>query len=103
MYKILKTEELEEDISLYYNYLFFELENERSADSLVSNIDTALMVLQVDPYTYQLFHDEDIAKMGYRSVLIKKTHLLFYRVFDDKSVLAARLLNAKMDFKRILK
>ena len=103
MYKILKTDEFEDDVIEYYNYLFFELELENSAHRLLMDIDEAFSRLYHNPYLYQLYHDDRLAGKEI-CIIVIKSRLLVYKIDEDnKTVTVIRFLNAKSDITRILK
>jgi len=99
MYKTILSEAFEKDLDSTLTYIRNVLFNDSAADNLLDKTEETVSRISENPFIYPLYHDEDIAKRGYRYAIVGN-FLIFYTVNDkEKSVFIARFLYGAQNIK----
>ena len=74
-----------DDIDDIIDYIKNELCNPQAAARFFDKINQKTLLLGKNPYTYPLYHDEELSAKGLRFVVIGN-YLMFYTIDEDSSV-----------------
>lgn len=81
-YKLIIAERFESDLDEVMEYIAFRLYNPKAVQRLLNRIEETITALPENPFLYPHYHDEEIAKRGYRFVVISN-FILFYIADED--------------------
>lgn len=101
-YKVVISAPAEKDLQAIVSYISSQLSVSITALQMVDAFEEAMVTLAEMPHRYELVHDESLASMGYRKLLIKN-YIVFF-VVDERSntVEIHRILYARRDWMRLL-
>ena len=85
-YKSIITKAFEKDLEETLEYISDRLYNPTAAQRLLKNISEKISGIEENPLLYPLYHEDQLAKKGYRFAVVAK-YLLFYRVDKDEKVI----------------
>ncbi|MCH5348048.1 MAG: type II toxin-antitoxin system RelE/ParE family toxin [Oscillospiraceae bacterium] len=81
---------------------FIMLGSKQGAKRIQKKFNKAVEQIQTFPYSGIKVHDDKLAKMGFRMIVVEK-YLMFYKVFDnDKTVVFYHVLNGKRDYPSLM-
>ncbi len=101
-YKIIFTQEFENDLDNVIDYISNKLFSPIAAKNFYSQIKEKINNLNNSPFIYPVYHDEKLSKKGLRYIVISN-YLMFYTVNESgKEVIMLRFLYGKRNSADIL-
>ena len=86
-WKVLATDDVEEDLSEFVQYLLFEKMSKQAADAVLEDYDETLDELERVAGSLKLVDNPRLAKLGYRRINFKRHGYYFlYRIEDDTAI-----------------
>ena len=73
-----------------------------SASRVMDDMMGAIRMLGAHPYAGPLHPDPELAKLGYRKLVLTKTYVVVYKIIDD-TVYIYRVVNGATDYPSLLK
>ena len=91
-YKLIITQSFEDDLDEVLYYISRKLYNPSAAKRLLNKTKEVISHIEDNPLLYTLYHDEALAKRGYRYAVVAN-YLLFYYIYEaEQTVNVARFL-----------
>lgn len=91
-YKVVFSCIFEDDLDTALEYISRKLYNPGAAQRLLNKVSDMISLLEENPLTFPLYHDDMLAKQGLRYIVISN-YLLFYKVDElEKSVIFSRFI-----------
>lgn len=91
-YKLIFSESFCNDLDEAMSYISNKLYNPSAADRLLADTQKSIAALSDNPFMYPLYHDDKLAKRGYRYIIVSN-FLVFYKVDETaQEVHIARFL-----------
>lgn len=78
-YKLIFSESFYNDLDEAMSYISNKLYNPSAANRLLSDTQKSISQLSDNPFMYPLYHDNKLAKRGYRYIIVSN-FLVFYKV-----------------------
>lgn len=89
-WKVLATDDVEERLSEFVQYLLFEKMSEQAADALLEDYEETLDELERVAGSLKLVENPRLAKLGYRRINFKRHRYYFlYRLEGDIAIIDA--------------
>lgn len=89
-WKVLATDDVEEDLSEFVQYLLFEKMSKQAADAVLEDYDETLDELERVAGSLKPVDNPRLAKLGYRRINFKRHGYYFlYRIEDDTVIVDA--------------
>ena len=89
-WKVLATDDVEEDLSEFVQYLLFEKMSKQAADAVLEDYDETLDELERVAGSLKPVDNPQLAKLGYRRINFKRHGYYFlYRIEDDTAIVDA--------------
>lgn len=89
-WKVLATDDVEEDLSEFVQYLLFEKMSKQAADAVLEDYDETLDELERVVGSLKPVDNPRLAKQGYRRINFKRHGYYFlYRIEDDTAIVDA--------------
>lgn len=82
-YKAELTKEFETDLDEVLDHISNKLYNPSAAGKIVDKILHIIQILEEDPLSFPLYHDDALAEQGMRYTLVSN-YLLFYKFDENK-------------------
>lgn len=82
-YKLVTTQAFVDDLDEVLNYISFKLLNPSAAQRLLADVTDKISLIDDNPLLFPLYHDDKIAKRGYRYTVVSN-YLLFYRIDETE-------------------
>ena len=102
-YKINATVIYDSDVDDTMDYIANVLYSPAAARNLRVKIRRTVMLIEDNPYIFPIYHDEEIAKLGYRFAVVSD-YLLFYRVDEkNKVIYLLHFLNGRQNIQMYIK
>ena len=102
VYNAAYAEEASKDLSQILWYIREELLNPTAAHKMYGLVEEKLVLIKENPYIYPLHHDDKIAALGIRFVVIGN-YLMFYTINPNQpEVTIVRILYEKRNIQAIL-
>lgn len=83
-------------------YFYAQKVGPDSSRKIYKNIRGRISLLKEFPLAGEAHPDAELANMGYRKLVLNRTYIAIYKVFDDV-VAVYRVVNGKTDYSRLLK
>jgi len=84
-------------------YIINELDSPTAAKRMVEKAEKTIQRIRENPLFYPLYHDENIAKKGYRYAVIGN-YLLFYKIHEnEKLIIIEAFVHGSRDVPNIIK
>lgn len=102
-FKLAVTASYREEFNMAENYISNVLFSPIAAHNLAVRLDQAVSLIESNPFIFPLYHDEKIAKRGYRFASVSN-YLLFYRVDENNKVIyLLHFLNGRQNIQMYIK
>lgn len=89
-WKVFATDDVEEDLSEFVQYLLFEKMSEQAANAVIDDYDETLDELERVAGSLKLVNNPKLARLGYRRINFKWHRYYFlYRVEGDTAIVDA--------------
>ena len=89
-WKVFATDDVEEDLSEFVQYLLFEKMSEQAANAVLEDYDETLGELEKVAGSLKLVDNPGLASLGYRRIYFKRHRYYFlYRVEGDVAIVDA--------------
>lgn len=86
-WKVLATDDVEEDLSEFVRYLLFEKMNEQAADAVITDYDDTLDQLEGVAGSLKIVDNPRLAVLGYRRInFLRHRYYFLYRVVEDTAI-----------------
>jgi len=96
-FKVEFSEQGSRDLDVIIGYISDDLSSPQAAQKFFNAVNEKLIKLQDSPYLYPLYHDDKLAKEGFRFITLGN-YLMFYLVDDDTSVVSiVRIIYGRRD------
>jgi len=96
-YNVEFSEQSNHDLDEIIRYISEELLSPQAAQKFFSAVNEKLILLQIFPYLYPLYHDDKLANERFHFVTIGN-YLMFYLVDDDATTVSiSRILYGRRD------
>lgn len=83
-YRIVITEDAENDLDMYVRYLLFEKRNEQAAANLLDDFEEVKEILSHAAGSFKECENPRLKKLGYRRINFRMhRYFLLYRIIDD--------------------
>ena len=90
IWRVLATDDVEEDLSEFVQYLLFEKMSEQAAEAVLEDYDETLDELERVAGSLKLVDNPRLAKLGYRRINFKRHRYYFlYRIAGDTAIVDA--------------
>ena len=90
IWKVLATDDVEEDLSEFVQYLLFEKMSDQAADAVLKDYDETLDELERVAGSLKLVDNPRLAKLGYRRINFKRHRYYFlYRIVGNTAIVDA--------------
>lgn len=83
VYNLIFSNDFNSELNSVLDYISQNLDNPSAAKSLLSKVVNTTSLLKENPMLFPLYHNEKIAKQGFRYTVISN-YLLFYKVNEVK-------------------
>ena len=81
---------------------FVMFESKKGAIRIKNKMTKAAEQIHIFPYSGVTVHDNKLAKLGFRMIVIEK-YLMFYKIFEeDKKIVIYRVLNGKTNYPALM-
>jgi plasmid stabilization system protein ParE len=102
-YKIYITKSAQDDFRETYKRISEDLTNPEPVGEFVNHMKAAVRVLETDPILYEIVRDDYLEYKGLR-MFVSKQSLVFFVVSEDADIVSIiRILDARKDWRRMLK
>lgn len=89
-WEVLATDDVEEDLSEFVQYLLFDKMSEQAANAVLEDYDETLDELEIVAGSLKTVDNPRLAKLGYRRINFKRHRYYFlYRVEGDTAIVDA--------------
>lgn len=85
-YRLDISQNFEEDLDATLDYISHKLHSPVAAKNLLHSTEEKLKLILENPQLYPLYHDEYLAKKGYRYAIVSN-YLVFYVIDDEKQII----------------
>lgn len=83
-YRVIITEDAEEDMENFVYYLLFEKKNEQAASKLMDDFEAAITILKHAAESLKVCENQHLKELGYRRINFKShRYFMLYRVEGD--------------------
>lgn len=83
-YRVIITEDAEEDMEGFVYYLLFEKKNDQAASDLIDDFEDTIITLTHAAESFKVCENQHLMKLGYRRINLKShRYFMLYRVEDD--------------------
>ncbi len=97
-YKLLITNDANNDIDDIISYIINELKNPIAAENLLSKIELNFGIILANPFSFPLCKDKRLYDNGYRKITVKN-YIIFYRVDkEDNIVYIMRVIYGRRNY-----
>ncbi len=72
MYNLITTDMFKDDLDEALDYIVNRLYNPSAATRLMDKISDIFSLLEENPFIFPIYHDSEIAKLGYRFAVVAK-------------------------------
>jgi len=101
-YKLIITDEANDDIDEIIGYISNVLKNPAAAGSLLSEIEKSYDTISHSPESFPYCKDKYLRTKGYRKIIVKN-YTIFYRVAPDANIVyIMRVIYSKRDYANII-
>lgn len=85
-YKLDISQNFEDDLDAILDYISHKLHSPVAAKNLLRSTEEKLKLILENPQLYPLYHDEYLAKRGYRYAIVSN-YLVFYVIDENKHII----------------
>jgi plasmid stabilization system protein ParE len=103
MYKLNFSKIFHDDVSTAVTYIKNTLQAPLAAEKLKSEVKKAYKSIRESPLIYPLLHDEYLAFLGFRFIMVKNYMLFFIVEPELERIHIVRFLFGRRDWKNILR
>ena len=83
-YKVVVTEDAEEDLNRYIRYLFIEKKNEQAARNVLNDFEATVRSLKSVAGSLKLCDNPRLNKLGYRRInFLSHKYFMLYRIAEE--------------------
>lgn len=83
-YKVIVTEDAEEDMDKFVHYLLFEKRNEQAACNLMDDFEATIAILAHAAESLKICENQHLKELGYRRInFMSHRYFMLYRVEED--------------------
>ena len=101
-YKIIETEQAQQDLCDIVAYIVSALENRSAAAALLDEVEACYDHLERHPLMFEACHDPHLKALGYRKAGIKN-YIMIYKVDEMiKTVAVMRFFHGRQDYEKLL-
>lgn len=91
------------DLDKLFRYFSYELDAESAAKALMREVETSISNLREFPYSAPQSRDDLLARKGYRTLTMRKTYVVVYRVYEEKqAVIVHRIFYGRRAYQRLV-
>ena len=101
-YKIIETEQAQQDLSGIVEYIVSSLENLSAAAALLDGVEACYDNLERLPLMFEACRDPHLKALGYHKAGIKN-YIMIYKVSEpEKTVFIMRFFHGRQDYEKLL-
>lgn len=103
VYKVIITEQSQQQFERYLVYIVNQLRNQQAAKNLLLDYRNTRKQLSIVAGSLRLMDDNDLKSMGYRKINFQHhRYVMVYRIHDDQAVVYG-IYHSLQDYKDLLK
>ncbi|MCD7750148.1 MAG: type II toxin-antitoxin system RelE/ParE family toxin [Lachnospiraceae bacterium] len=89
-YNVIVTEDAENDLDRFLQYLFYEIKNEQAAGNLIDDFEETVRILSGVAGSLKLCENPRLKKMGYKRINFQKhRYFMLFRVEGNDAIIDA--------------
>lgn len=97
-YRVIITEDAEEDMDRFINYLLFEKKNDQAASNLMDDFEDTIITLTHAAESFKVCENQHLMELGYRRINFKShRYFMLYRV-EDGTVYVDNVFHELQDY-----
>ncbi len=97
-YKVVISNQGQEDIRQIYTYIAFELLNPDAAENLLIRLEDCIASLSAYPERFRLYEREPWKSRGFRMVAVNRYVVFYYVREEEKTVFITRVFYSGMNY-----
>lgn len=82
-------------------YITYILQNQKAAETLLDNIDKAIMGRSINPESYEKYRSSKNRKYSWYRIYVEK-YIIFYTVIDNNIIEVSHILYNRRDFDKLI-
>lgn len=101
-YKVIVTEDAEEDLDRFVQYLLFEIRNEQAAKNLLEDFENTIRSLSTVAGSLKYCENPKLKKSGYKRInFMAHRYFMLYHI-DDNMAVIDNIFHQLQDYENIL-
>lgn len=86
-WEVIATDDVEEDLAGFVEYLLYEKKNEQAATAVIDDYDETIERLEGSEGAFGPMNNPRLAELGYRKILFQRhNYYLIYRIEGNKAI-----------------